>query len=511
MVVRHPFERLLSAYRHKLENRQGQEYYYERFGKRIVEKYRRESSNHTQAEPTFTEFLNFIVDEQEPDDYWTPYNSTCYPCSIKYDYVMKFENLVDEYNYYLFITGMHKHGFPYPLTPLPENDPKSSTSQKVKEYYFKQVPTKLLHRVYEQNKSLRRLLHTLFFATPRAYNNAALFFFPLLLFSSCLPYNSSSTTASEYIYTRGRGKKKENRLSNRCRLPAGLGLGCGQLVQNWRVRKRNSRQTHVCGRMHFSIFVSRVLSTRWRRFAGRRRLCVHANVGTRISGCTSSCATHERAVVRAVYTTGKSTRRAAARSQRTVTLMQTRRHRRGLRMYTAVTSRPAACAHRRLLYIRAIIQEPGEFRIRRAKPYRPPGDHYMRDTYEPRYSARLAAADVDSGDTLGLGLGPYSAASARTLRPGGSSTANNGKTGKVCALRAIFEDAIAQTTRAISVKKSLRYSVRAEEMAGNESIRESCAYTCAQVHLGTRSIGACPARDRPAARDHLIRIANKAP
>uniref|UniRef100_A0ABD2WBJ4 Secreted protein n=1 Tax=Trichogramma kaykai TaxID=54128 RepID=A0ABD2WBJ4_9HYME len=62
----------------------------------------------------------------------------------------------------------------------------------------------------KQNKSLRRLLHTLFFATPRAYNNAALFFFPLLLFSSCLPYNSSSTTASEYIYTRGRGKKKES-------------------------------------------------------------------------------------------------------------------------------------------------------------------------------------------------------------------------------------------------------------------------------------------------------------
>ncbi|KAL7291293.1 hypothetical protein TKK_0014896 [Trichogramma kaykai] len=149
MVVRHPFERLLSAYRHKLENRQGEEYYYERFGKRIVEKYRQKSSNHTQAEPTFAEFLNFIVDEQEPDDYWTPYNSTCYPCTIKYDYVMKFENLVDEYNYYLFITGMHKHGFPYPLTPLPENDPKSSTSQKVKEYYFKQVPTKLLRQVYE--------------------------------------------------------------------------------------------------------------------------------------------------------------------------------------------------------------------------------------------------------------------------------------------------------------------------------------------------------------------------
>uniref|UniRef100_A0ABD2WC41 Uncharacterized protein n=1 Tax=Trichogramma kaykai TaxID=54128 RepID=A0ABD2WC41_9HYME len=97
-------------------------------------------------------------------------------------------------------------------------------------------------------------------------------------------------------------------------------------------------------------------------------------------------------------------------------------------MCTAVTSRPAACAHRRLLYVRAMIQEPGEFRIRRAKPYRPPGDHCMRDTYEPRYSARLAAADVDS-----------------------------------------------------------------------------------QVHLGTRSIGACAARDRPAARDHLIRIANKAP
>lgn len=48
LVVRHPFERLLSAYRDKLENsvagrEHGTLHFYQKYGSKIVEKYRGES------------------------------------------------------------------------------------------------------------------------------------------------------------------------------------------------------------------------------------------------------------------------------------------------------------------------------------------------------------------------------------------------------------------------------------------------------------------------------------
>lgn len=40
LIVRHPFERLLSAYRDKLEKREGRDYYHQRFGRYIVRLFR---------------------------------------------------------------------------------------------------------------------------------------------------------------------------------------------------------------------------------------------------------------------------------------------------------------------------------------------------------------------------------------------------------------------------------------------------------------------------------------
>lgn len=50
MIVRHPFERILSAYRDKLENfatrsKSGTPYFYRKYGKKIVSKYRVDGNN----------------------------------------------------------------------------------------------------------------------------------------------------------------------------------------------------------------------------------------------------------------------------------------------------------------------------------------------------------------------------------------------------------------------------------------------------------------------------------
>ncbi|XP_018353081.1 PREDICTED: carbohydrate sulfotransferase 11-like [Trachymyrmex septentrionalis] len=146
LIVRHPLERLLSAYRDKLEHMQNREYYYKRFGRRIVLKYR-ESGNTTRLEPTFTEFLQFIVNEKYFDEHWVPYYRTCEPCMINYDYIIKFETLDRDQNF--FIQDANLNGYLYE-TNYPRNiNPLGTTTRKILNEYIKEIPRSLLNEVYK--------------------------------------------------------------------------------------------------------------------------------------------------------------------------------------------------------------------------------------------------------------------------------------------------------------------------------------------------------------------------
>jgi hypothetical protein len=92
MVVRHPFERILSAYRDKLEDltrdleaRDG--YYYTMYGKHIVAEYREVKGNGTGLgrEPTWREFITYLLNTPATkfDEHWTPIWMLCSPCIVK--------------------------------------------------------------------------------------------------------------------------------------------------------------------------------------------------------------------------------------------------------------------------------------------------------------------------------------------------------------------------------------------------------------------------------------------
>ena len=137
LVVRHPFERLVSFFRDKLERVEDPELpieedsYYQKFGQRIVTTYRQRSyerfgmdyfneSNHYGAAlpvaynqrpsaelPTFWEFIQFILEsENDLDPHWMPMLDLCSPCSFHYDYVIKFEDSVRETRTVLNVTSM---------------------------------------------------------------------------------------------------------------------------------------------------------------------------------------------------------------------------------------------------------------------------------------------------------------------------------------------------------------------------------------------------------------------
>lgn len=133
MIVRHPFERLVSAFRDKLENtnigkEHGVDHYYQKYGRKIVAKYRQGGVNaapppnrYSQdmddptlpkpkgTEPTFPEFVNYLIDTDlllYSDDHWMPYYLHCTPCLVEYDIIAKFETLDRDQSYVVQRAGL---------------------------------------------------------------------------------------------------------------------------------------------------------------------------------------------------------------------------------------------------------------------------------------------------------------------------------------------------------------------------------------------------------------------
>ena len=129
LVVRHPFERLVSAFRDKLERTHGNnDYYYITYGKNMVQQFRDnaleifgrgffDSSNNfgallpvsgnrrTDAKlPTFWEFVQSLLHPAVPgmgmDEHWTPIYHYCSICEEShlavYNSILKFEDLETE-------------------------------------------------------------------------------------------------------------------------------------------------------------------------------------------------------------------------------------------------------------------------------------------------------------------------------------------------------------------------------------------------------------------------------
>jgi len=116
MVARHPFERILSAYRDKLEDlsrdieaREG--YYYTMYGKHIVAEYRdtRDRANMTGVlEPTWREFVTYLLNTPATkyDEHWMPMWMLCSPCIIRYDAISKMETFSEDTQYILQQAGL---------------------------------------------------------------------------------------------------------------------------------------------------------------------------------------------------------------------------------------------------------------------------------------------------------------------------------------------------------------------------------------------------------------------
>lgn len=152
VIVRHPFKRLLSAYRDKLERIKGREYYHQTIGKTIIRRFRgsekndmqvvnlfgqsftmrkgkiisltglqsgkinsnpiankgainqnrinsttgnNSSLNNNQRIPTFEEFCKYLIsiNPTTMNEHWRPQFLDCSPCHHKFDLILKVEDI----------------------------------------------------------------------------------------------------------------------------------------------------------------------------------------------------------------------------------------------------------------------------------------------------------------------------------------------------------------------------------------------------------------------------------
>ncbi|XP_055639200.1 carbohydrate sulfotransferase 11 [Toxorhynchites rutilus septentrionalis] len=158
LIVREPFERLVSAYRNKLEGCRNK--YYKLLGEQIVRKFRKKPKNGKLLTkypkgPTFREFLQFLVSHYKSggrfDEHWSPVYSFCTPCSINFTLIAKVETFQRDSEYIIRQAGLET----LLLNKLPRSKARAianrstSNTRSLTPRYFSQIDEHLLTEVLE--------------------------------------------------------------------------------------------------------------------------------------------------------------------------------------------------------------------------------------------------------------------------------------------------------------------------------------------------------------------------
>lgn len=166
LVVRHPFQRIMSAYLDKLENfsrdlkyRGG--YYYAMYGADIVTKYREKyqakfpkNPLFLKKEPSFVEFIEYLVETPitNYDEHWRPMFLLCPPCHFKFDVIVKMETFDRDTEFILRqrnlndIISLHKKH----SSSGGAHEKKETNSSNITRSLFSQLSRQLVRALYEK-------------------------------------------------------------------------------------------------------------------------------------------------------------------------------------------------------------------------------------------------------------------------------------------------------------------------------------------------------------------------
>ncbi|XP_069681691.1 carbohydrate sulfotransferase 11-like isoform X2 [Periplaneta americana] len=152
LIVRHPLERLLSAYRDKIQFSLPHTLH-QKLGNEIILRYRKKkikgkSGSKNPRWPTFSEFVQYLVDVQRRGDpfdmHWTPITHFCTPCQVDFDIIMKFETLQEDQNYLIHHAGLQEI-----IQPEWKNPAKGRTTSELVSSYYSQLTTEQILQLYD--------------------------------------------------------------------------------------------------------------------------------------------------------------------------------------------------------------------------------------------------------------------------------------------------------------------------------------------------------------------------
>ena len=142
MVVREPFQRLLSAYRNKIEPPKRNDMF-GKWSRQISAKYRVDQSDPIERAATFDEFLRYFVNPKEKTNgHWIGQNKLAQSCRFQYDYILKLEDIEFESNW---LFRHLKLDLTYPPVYGHDHDKNELT-----EKYLKNIDKNLLRQVHDQ-------------------------------------------------------------------------------------------------------------------------------------------------------------------------------------------------------------------------------------------------------------------------------------------------------------------------------------------------------------------------
>ncbi|XP_050686200.1 carbohydrate sulfotransferase 11-like [Eriocheir sinensis] len=120
IIVRHPFTRILSAYRDKMMKLlpKPPKFKFRELQKSIIKKYRPADSTDKSPFPSFSEFVQHVIDFTASFtrglDWrmnvkcWVPFWAQCDVCSIGYNVIMKLETMPEDERFLITLTGMEE-------------------------------------------------------------------------------------------------------------------------------------------------------------------------------------------------------------------------------------------------------------------------------------------------------------------------------------------------------------------------------------------------------------------
>ena len=155
VLSRHPFDRLFSAYRNKIQNPvEGLESYLKSFGPRIIRLNGKKPATHPKKlingteylDISFEEFATYVLKASRLDPHWDRQVEICHICNYPFTYLGKFETMSTDANKLFDMLDIQ-------IDKLPEDGQYNTDSHQFMKDHYAKLPKTLIREIYEFYKN----------------------------------------------------------------------------------------------------------------------------------------------------------------------------------------------------------------------------------------------------------------------------------------------------------------------------------------------------------------------